>query len=166
MWLFDFSIFCQFLSQKSRDFFSCDAPTCSWELQLHFDVLLEKLIPFFCSENWQNIKNWKATNVASQPHLPISESSKEILVCCLDQLSLKLSFRAKNFDSWVIQALLGSIPTISYSIASMMKKMTVIIVSMIWIGHSISLTQFIGLALTATGLFAYDRWGGKRVASS
>lgn len=70
------------------------------------------------------------------------------------------------FQSLIAFHLLGSIPTISYSIASMMKKMTVIIVSMIWIGHSISFTQFIGLSLTATGLYAYDRWGGKRVASA
>jgi solute carrier family 35 protein E1 len=69
------------------------------------------------------------------------------------------------FQSMIAFHLLGSIPTISYSIASMMKKMTVIVVSMIWIGHDISPTQVVGLISTAVGLYSYDRWGGKRAAS-
>jgi len=58
--------------------------------------------------------------------------------------------------------LLGAIPTVSYSIASMMKKITVIVVSMIFTGHKITPVQFFGLSLTGVGLYSYDRWGGHK----
>ncbi|CCH42462.1 putative transporter [Wickerhamomyces ciferrii] len=58
--------------------------------------------------------------------------------------------------------LLGAIPTVSYSIASMMKKITIIVVSMIFTGHKITGIQFAGLSLTAAGLYSYDRWGGHK----
>ncbi|CAM9016570.1 unnamed protein product [Wickerhamomyces anomalus] len=58
--------------------------------------------------------------------------------------------------------LLGAIPTVSYSVASMMKKITIIVVSMMFTGHQITGIQFIGLSLTAIGLYSYDRWGGNK----
>lgn len=58
--------------------------------------------------------------------------------------------------------LLGSIPTVSYSIASMMKKITIIVVSLIFTGERINFFQFIGLAFTSIGLYSYDRWGTRR----
>lgn len=58
--------------------------------------------------------------------------------------------------------LLGAIPTVSYSVASMMKKITIIVVSMMFTGHQITGIQFVGLSLTAVGLYSYDRWGGNK----
>lgn len=58
--------------------------------------------------------------------------------------------------------LLGAVPTVTYSIASMMKKITIIVVSMIFTGHKITSVQLVGLSLTGTGLYSYDRWGGNK----
>ena len=63
-------------------------------------------------------------------------------------------------QSLIVFHLLGAIPAVSYSIASMMKKITVIVVSMIFTGNPVTTLQFFGILLTGTGLFAYDRWGG------
>lgn len=67
--------------------------------------------------------------------------------------------------------LLGLIPALSYSIASMMKRIVIITVSIIfavgidstisngkWYGH-ITREQIFGLILISIGLYCYDRWG-------
>lgn len=67
--------------------------------------------------------------------------------------------------------LLGSIPALSYSIASMMKRIVIIIVSIIfaleatesnskWFGV-INTHQMQGLFLIGMGLYCYDRWGSR-----
>lgn len=69
--------------------------------------------------------------------------------------------------------LLGSIPTLSYSIASMMKRIVLITVGILvvfdkkleyneskWFGR-ITTEQFCGLFLIAIGLYSYDRWGSR-----
>lgn len=66
------------------------------------------------------------------------------------------------FQSLIVFHILGAIPTVSYSIASMMKKIVVIVVSIVYTGNTITATQFVGLVLTAIGLFSYERWGGTR----
>lgn len=72
--------------------------------------------------------------------------------------------------------LLGLIPALSYSIASMMKRIVIIVVSIVvQIGSSvpdgkkknksymgkISQEQGFGLALIGIGLYCYDRWGSR-----
>lgn len=73
--------------------------------------------------------------------------------------------------------LLGLIPALSYSVASMMKRILIIAVSIVLaIGHTsggdgqrdnekwfgkISTEQFLGLGLIAVGLYCYDRWGSR-----
>lgn len=73
--------------------------------------------------------------------------------------------------------LLGSIPALTYSIASMMKRIVIIIVCLFfaldrpaktekkWFGR-ISNQQIAGLVLITVGLFAYDRWGSKSTSRS
>lgn len=70
--------------------------------------------------------------------------------------------------------LLGSIPALSYSIASMMKRIVLIAVSLVmanvlsgsgWFA-SISTLQFYGLVLIAIGLYCYDRWGSKSLRAN
>lgn len=69
--------------------------------------------------------------------------------------------------------LLGSIPTLSYSIASMMKRIVLITVGILvvfdnnyqyneskWFGR-ITTEQLCGLFLIAIGLYSYDRWGSR-----
>lgn len=71
--------------------------------------------------------------------------------------------------------LLGSIPALSYSIASMLKHIVIILVSILlvvdtsaslegnsekWFGR-ISSQQIKGLGLIAVGLYCYDRWGSR-----
>lgn len=60
--------------------------------------------------------------------------------------------------------LLGSIPTLSYSIASMMKRIVLIAVSLVWVYDTekkITTQQVYGLISIAVGLYAYDRWGSR-----
>lgn len=63
--------------------------------------------------------------------------------------------------------LLGSVPALSYSIASMMKRIVIIVVSIFlaselsgdrWFG-ALSGAQIQGLLLIGLGLYFYDRWG-------
>ncbi|KAI5968787.1 hypothetical protein CANMA_002223 [Candida margitis] len=69
--------------------------------------------------------------------------------------------------------LLGSIPALSYSIASMMKRIILILMSIIlmvnrdqtasadsYIGN-ITVEQVIGISLIGIGLYSYDRWGSR-----
>lgn len=68
--------------------------------------------------------------------------------------------------------LLGLIPAVSYSVASMMKRIFLITVSIV-LGTSeqdpnkyfgkITGSQLIGLLFTGIGLYCYDRWGSKAV---
>lgn len=69
--------------------------------------------------------------------------------------------------------LLGSIPALSYSIASMLKRIIIIVISILfaveapvqnspnkWFGR-ISTQQLNGLGLITVGLYSYDRWGSR-----
>lgn len=56
--------------------------------------------------------------------------------------------------------LLGTISPINYSIANIMKRIVVIIVSFIWESSlGFSGTQTFGILLTVVGLYCYDKWG-------
>ncbi|CUM46591.1 uncharacterized protein AC631_02043 [Debaryomyces fabryi] len=76
--------------------------------------------------------------------------------------------------------LLGLIPALSYSIASMMKRIVIITVSIIlaigstqpherdsskWFGK-INTQQLYGLILIAIGLYCYDRWGSRSLKAN
>ncbi|CAI5757469.1 unnamed protein product [Candida verbasci] len=68
--------------------------------------------------------------------------------------------------------LLGSIPALSYSIASMLKRIVLITTSIIftigytsknndkWLGK-ITIEQLVGLLLIGFGLYCYDKWGSR-----
>ncbi|OBA23802.1 TPT-domain-containing protein [Metschnikowia bicuspidata var. bicuspidata NRRL YB-4993] len=59
--------------------------------------------------------------------------------------------------------LLGTISTVNYSIANIMKRIMVIIFAFIWeASFSFTGTQSYGIVLTAFGLYAYDKWGIER----
>ncbi|EEQ39433.1 putative uncharacterized transporter [Clavispora lusitaniae] len=70
--------------------------------------------------------------------------------------------------------LLGSIHALSYSIASMMKRIVIIFVGLLFVESSgndssnkwfgkISTSQLQGLCLISLGLYCYDRWGSRSV---
>lgn len=76
-------------------------------------------------------------------------------------------------QSMVSCLLLGSIPALSFSIASMLKRIVIILVSMLlavdpsstqekWFGR-ISSAQIQGIGLMGIGLYSYDNWGSKMV---
>ncbi|KAG5421119.1 hypothetical protein I9W82_000209 [Candida metapsilosis] len=74
--------------------------------------------------------------------------------------------------------LLGSIPTLSYSIASMMKRIVLILMSIILrvsgdqtFGvvsclSNITIEQLIGISSIGIGLYSYDRWGSRTLRPS
>lgn len=55
---------------------------------------------------------------------------------------------------------LGMVTPVTYSIASLIKRIVVIVMSIIWFNQPVSSTQAWGILLTFTGLYLYDRSGG------
>lgn len=53
--------------------------------------------------------------------------------------------------------LLGMISPVSYSVASLIKRVAVIIFAIVWFGHPMTRIQGIGFVLTFLGLYLYDR---------
>lgn len=56
--------------------------------------------------------------------------------------------------------LLSMVSPVTYSVASLIKRLFVIVVAILWFGQATNLTQACGIALTALGLFLYDRAKG------
>ncbi|PYH98348.1 TPT-domain-containing protein [Aspergillus ellipticus CBS 707.79] len=65
-----------------------------------------------------------------------------------------VSHFAQNILAFV---LLSMISPVSYSVASLVKRVFVIVVAIIWFGSSTTLMQGFGIILTFTGLYLYDR---------
>lgn len=64
----------------------------------------------------------------------------------------------QNLLSFII---LGSISTVAYSIASLLKRIVVITAAIFWFGQRVSVTQGWGIVITFAGLYIYDRFGSK-----
>lgn len=65
---------------------------------------------------------------------------------------------SQNLLAFVV---LGSISTVSYSIASLFKRIVVITVAIFWFGQQVSTAQGWGIAITFFGLYLYDKFGSK-----
>ncbi|CDK29378.1 unnamed protein product [Kuraishia capsulata CBS 1993] len=65
-------------------------------------------------------------------------------------------------QSLVAFQILGMISPINYSIANIMKRICVIVGSILVEGTSLTNIQWLGLVLTVAGLYAYDKWGVQR----
>lgn len=57
--------------------------------------------------------------------------------------------------------LLGEVSTLTYSIANLMKRIVIIVVSWSFAGRSVNITQLLGLLLNMLGLFLYERYSSK-----
>lgn len=55
--------------------------------------------------------------------------------------------------------ILGMVSPINYSIANILKRIFIILISFIWELKQFSNSQSIGLVITLFGLYCYDRWG-------
>lgn len=75
------------------------------------------------------------------------------------RLSLEYLFMgAFHFlQSLVAFALLGLVSPVTYSVASLIKRVFVIVFAIIWFGNSMTRIQGFGIALTIFGLYLYDR---------
>ncbi|WPH04228.1 Hypothetical protein R9X50_00711700 [Acrodontium crateriforme] len=60
-------------------------------------------------------------------------------------------------QSLVAFVLLGMVSPVTYSVASLIKRVVVIMFAIIWFGNSMSRIQGFGFALTFLGLYLYDR---------
>lgn len=65
-----------------------------------------------------------------------------------------VSHFAQNILAFV---LLSMISPVSYSVASLVKRVFVIVVAIVWFGSSTTSVQAIGIGLTFVGLYLYDR---------
>ncbi|CAG8402632.1 unnamed protein product [Penicillium salamii] len=65
-----------------------------------------------------------------------------------------ISHFAQNILAFV---LLSMISPVSYSVASLVKRVFVIVVAIVWFGSSTTSIQAVGIALTFVGLYLYDR---------
>lgn len=84
------------------------------------------------------------------------QGSKWLLfkLCTLNGLSHFL----QNLLSFMI---LGSISTVAFSIASLLKRIVVISAAVIWYGQSLDSIQKWGIVITFVGLYIYDRFGSR-----
>jgi solute carrier family 35 protein E1 len=57
---------------------------------------------------------------------------------------------------------LSMVSPVTYSVASLLKRIVVIVWAIIWFGQSVSGIQGFGIFLTFTGLYLYDRCGGDK----
>lgn len=64
----------------------------------------------------------------------------------------------QNLLSFMI---LGSISTVAYSIASLLKRVFVMTAAIVWFGQSVKGSQGWGIIITFVGLYIYDRFGSK-----
>lgn len=72
-----------------------------------------------------------------------------------------LSHFAQNILAFV---LLSMVSPVSYSVASLIKRVFVIIVAILWFGNSTTSIQAVGIGLTFLGLYLYDRTSHDDVA--
>lgn len=61
------------------------------------------------------------------------------------------------FQNIMAFVLLSMLSPVSYSVASLIKRVWVIVVAMVWFRSSTTATQMVGIALTCVGLYLYDR---------
>lgn len=73
---------------------------------------------------------------------------------CVEFVFNGFSHFAQNILAFV---LLSVISPVSYSVASLIKRVFVIVVAIVWFGNSTTPIQGIGIALTFLGLYLYDR---------
>lgn len=97
------------------------------------------------------------------PFYLVSEWSNETFsLSLIDRhiLGLVLIYGTSHFmQSIVAFQILGLISPINYSIANIFKRIIVISVSIFLEGTQLSHLQWVGLFLTFSGLYTYDRWG-------
>ncbi|EDO18017.1 hypothetical protein Kpol_1045p1 [Vanderwaltozyma polyspora DSM 70294] len=62
------------------------------------------------------------------------------------------------FQALMAFQLIGMLSSVNYSVANIMKRIVIISVALIW-EKRLSFNQLIGLLLTLSGLYGYDRWG-------
>ena len=86
----------------------------------------------------------------------ILNSNITIAICC-ELLFNGTSHAAQNVLAFT---LLSMVSPVTYSIASLIKRIFVIVVAIAWFGQSTNLTQAVGICLTAAGLWMYDRTKG------
>lgn len=60
-------------------------------------------------------------------------------------------------QSWFAFTTLGMSSPVTYSIASLVKRIFVIVMSIIWFGQQVSFSQTLGIALTFIGLWMYQK---------
>ena len=60
-------------------------------------------------------------------------------------------------QSLVAFVLLGMVSPVTYSVASLIKRVAVIVFAIVWFGNSFSNIQAFGIGLTFVGLYLYDR---------
>lgn len=89
-------------------------------------------------------------------HFSLFEIDTEVIVLMVLN---GLSHFAQTFTAFQI---LGLMSPVNYSIASIMKRIFIIVVAYLWESKSIAPRQFIGLGLTIGGLYCYEIWGGEQ----
>ncbi|KAI3407113.2 hypothetical protein KGF56_000101 [Candida oxycetoniae] len=66
------------------------------------------------------------------------------------------------FQSILAFQILKSLSPIDYSIANILKRIFIILISFIWESKNFTPSQTVGLVTTLFGLYCYDRWGTQR----
>lgn len=88
------------------------------------------------------------------PHITPSPSPKSSLYLPLEFFFNGIFHFAQNILAFV---LLSLVSPVTYSVASLIKRVFVIIMAIVWFGNSTTTVQASGIALTFLGLYLYDR---------
>ncbi|CAN6620707.1 uncharacterized transporter Sly41p [Trichomonascus vanleenenianus] len=79
---------------------------------------------------------------------------------------LLMAFLSNGFTHFLQNVLafqvLGMVTPVTYSVASLVKRIVVITCAIVWFGQQVTLAQGWGILLTFLGLYLYDRVGGDR----
>ena len=88
------------------------------------------------------------------PHVTPSPSPSTSLYLPLEFLFNGIFHFAQNMLAFI---LLSLVSPVTYSVASLIKRVFVIVIAIVWFGNSTTSLQAAGIALTFLGLYLYDR---------
>jgi solute carrier family 35 protein E1 len=106
---------------------------------------------WFISEGYQLITEFLRSGVIALSEM---EGSLDHGALLFEFIFNGLSHFAQNILAFV---LLSMISPVSYSVASLIKRVFIIVVAIVWFGSSTTPVQAVGISLTFLGLYLYDR---------
>lgn len=111
----------------------------------------------FTTPLWFFSEGWTLIKLFFRGEALVKDSS--LFVLAIQLLLNGIVHFAQNLLAFQV---LSMVSPVTYSVASLLKRIVVIVWAIIWFGQSVSGIQGFGIFLTFTGLYLYDRCGGDK----